>query len=246
MSKMNLLVDLRVYDGDNANVSDTNSAKNISWQGFDIREKYVREVLVKSKSMKTLFSELNANFILNSDSSFQSQSLLATPSPNQESITIQTEEDRQSISISKKIIPKSLILSVGRILAFSGVDFDIEVTSSGTIITWKNSFATDGDQAIEIGDTVNLFYNYSDVLSAEELNSEIYLERYGENHSLLYLECSDTCKVIVNNIVEGNVNPVIVNGVKNPGYFIKSTQVDDIKIVNENDYDITVYIMLAK
>lgn len=244
MSKMNLLVDLKIFEDQKLNASSNSSLKNISWQGFNIQEQFTREAVIKAKTMKTLFSELNANFTLESD--MTAQNPISTPIPSQESISITTEDDRQSITIPRRVIPKSLILSINRVLAFSDTDFEIEVKETETVITWINSFAIDGEQEVEIGDTINVFYNYTEFISAQELNSDLYFERATEDYRLLYLEASGRCKVVVNNIVEGDIYPVIVNGVKNPAYFLKSTKIDDIKIINENDEDVQVFVMIAR
>jgi hypothetical protein len=241
---MNLLVDLKIFEDQKLNASSNSSLKNISWQGFNIQEQFTREAVIKAKSIKTLFSELNANFTLNSN---PVPNPISAPIPSQETIPITTEDDRQSITIPRRIIPKSLILSVNRVLAFSDSDFEIKVEENKTVITWINSFAVDGEQEIEIGDTINVFYNYTEFISAEELNSDLYFEKPTEDdYRLLYLEASGRCKVVVNNIVEGDIYPVIVNGVKNPAYFLKSTKVEDIKIINENDEDVQVFVMIAR
>lgn len=225
MSKMNLLVDLRVFDGLNVGSSDNSSIKTITWQGFDIEENYVREVVIPSKSMRTLFSDLNTSFTIGGGE----QNLAITPVAGQETVTIQSEEDKNFILISQRILPKSLILSVGRLLAFSGIDYEVEIVENGTKITWINSFADGGAEAIEIGDTVNLFYNFTQQpLTVEELNSGILFDRYKEDYSLVYIESSDCCRIVLNNIVEGDINPVVINGTKRPGYFLKSTRIDDI------------------
>lgn len=239
MAKMNLLVDLRVFE-DQINTSSNSSLKNIAWQGFEIKEQFSREVVIGPKSVKTLFSEVSSNFTIDSVLN------IPTPLPGQDTIEIKTEEDRQSITIPQKIVPKSLILSIDRLLAFAGSDFNIEVTENGTVITWINSLAVGGEEQVEIGDVINVFYNYADFLSAEELNSNLYTEVLNQEYKLVYLESDSKCKVMVNNIMEGDLYPVIVNGVKNPAYFLKSTKVDDIKIINENDYEIKVFLMLAK
>ena len=244
MSKMNLLVDLKIFEDQKLNASSNSSLKNISWQGFNIQEQFTREAVIKANSIKTLFSELNANFTLDSN---PVPNPISAPIPSQETIPITTEDHKQSITISRRVIPKSLIVSVNRVLAFSDSDFEIKVEENKTVITWINSFAVDGEQEIEIGDTINVFYNYTEFISAEELNSDLYFEKPTEDdYRLLYLEANGRCKVVVNNIVEGDIYPVIVNGVKNPAYFLKSTKVEDIKIINENDEDVQVFVMIAR
>lgn len=238
-SKLNLLIDLKIYDGQNLNASNTSSLKNIAWQGFDIKESFVKETIIEANTVKTIFSEY-------SDIPVDSTNVVSMP--NTEKITIESEQDKQYIILSKKILPKSLILSVDRVLAFANQDFEIEVLDSGTKITWTNEFAQGGTQAIEIGEEINVFYNYSDNLSASVLNSGVFSEPVpGDDfYRLIYLESDSQCKIVINGIIEGDMYPVIINGIKKPAYFLKSARINEVGIVNPNDEDIEIYLMLTK
>lgn len=60
MSKMNLLIDLKGYDGTNANVCNTNFARNAQYAGIDVSEHTIQEVTVGASETKTLFSVITA------------------------------------------------------------------------------------------------------------------------------------------------------------------------------------------
>jgi hypothetical protein len=56
MSKMNILVDLKGYDGNNANTCKTKFGRNAQYIGIDITDETVQEVTVAAGNSETLFS----------------------------------------------------------------------------------------------------------------------------------------------------------------------------------------------
>lgn len=61
MSKMNLFIDLKGYEGDNFNSCRASFNKNSQYLGIDISEETIQEVTVAASSTKTLFSVLTAD-----------------------------------------------------------------------------------------------------------------------------------------------------------------------------------------
>lgn len=53
---MNLLVDLRAYEGSNANTCNSSFARNAQYIGIDISEEVIQEVVVAASSTKNLFT----------------------------------------------------------------------------------------------------------------------------------------------------------------------------------------------
>lgn len=56
MSKMNLLIDLKGYEGSNANTCNSSFARNAQYIGVDIVDQTVQEVTVEAGDTKSLFS----------------------------------------------------------------------------------------------------------------------------------------------------------------------------------------------
>jgi hypothetical protein len=56
MSKMNLLIDLKGYDGHNANTCKTKFGRNAQYIGIEITDETVQEKTVAAGDTETLFS----------------------------------------------------------------------------------------------------------------------------------------------------------------------------------------------
>ena len=61
MSKMNLLIDLKGYDGTNTNTCQANFTKNLQYIGIDLNEETVQKTIVSASSTKSLFSVATAD-----------------------------------------------------------------------------------------------------------------------------------------------------------------------------------------
>jgi hypothetical protein len=61
MSKMNLLVDLKGYDGTNANTCQANFKRNSQYVGIDLNNETIQEVTVPASGSKTLFDDTEAS-----------------------------------------------------------------------------------------------------------------------------------------------------------------------------------------
>ena len=57
---MNLLVDLKGYDGSNTNTCQANFKRNNQYIGIDLTDETVQEVTIAASSSKTLFDEVDA------------------------------------------------------------------------------------------------------------------------------------------------------------------------------------------
>ena len=60
MSKMNLIVDLTGYEGDNSNTCDTSFSKKAQYIGIDIKNQVAQEVTIAASSSVTLFNVITA------------------------------------------------------------------------------------------------------------------------------------------------------------------------------------------
>ena len=61
MSKMNLILDLKGYEGSNANTCNSNFRKQLQYIGIDIEDSAVQEVAVPASSTVALFSVATAD-----------------------------------------------------------------------------------------------------------------------------------------------------------------------------------------
>ena len=61
MANMNLVIDLKGYDGTNANTCSPNFKKGIQYIGIDISEEIIQEVTIPASSTVTLFTVLLAD-----------------------------------------------------------------------------------------------------------------------------------------------------------------------------------------
>lgn len=244
MSKMNLLVDIKNYEGNNANTSQTNFSRNSTWSAFDVSQEVFQEINIPANSTKLLLSAYDFS------SDIVSSTQPVAPSPNKERIVIQTEQDKQYIYLQKNALPKTLVLSVGRLLAFEGDDYVAEATENGTKITWQNCFAQDGEEAMEEGDVINVFYNYSDSSSVDDLNSDRFFPFTSVEgvsfYKFVYIEANKKCDIAINGIIQSTIKPVIINGTAKNGYFLKSSDINDVHIINRNDTELTVYYIATK
>ena len=144
------------------------------------------------------------------------------------------------------------MLSIGRLMAFAGQDFDVQVEDNRTKITWKNSLAQGGVESLEQGDIINFSYNYINSISSDSvdfLNSELFIpsEESGiDFFKFVYIEADKKCDVAINGIVQTTINPFLINGVMKNGFFLKTTQINDVIIINKNDEPVNVYFIAGK
>lgn len=67
------------------------------------------------------------------------------------------------IDIPHTVVPNSITISVGRVMAHQGDDFDISYLEDNqtTRVTWIGPFASGGEEQMEIGDNVYLTFAHS-------------------------------------------------------------------------------------
>lgn len=246
MSRMNLLLDLRGYDGENTNTANTTFNRNLQYIGVNLDDELIQEATIKANSRRLLLSSSLVSGFQNSTE------YPATPIPAQETLTLTTNDDLDHIYIPKKIVPNTLMLSIGRLMAFAGQDFDVQVEDSRTKITWKNSLAQGGVESLEQGDIINFSYNYINSASSDSvdfLNSELFIPSEESNvdfFKFVYIEADKKCDVAINGIVQTTINPFLINGVMKNGFFLKTTQINDVIIINKNDDPVNVYFIAGK
>jgi hypothetical protein len=61
MSKLNLLLDLKGYEGSNANTCNYSFSKNVQYTGIDTEDETIKEVTVGASSTELLFSVATAD-----------------------------------------------------------------------------------------------------------------------------------------------------------------------------------------
>lgn len=244
MSKMNLLVDIKNYEGNNANTSQTNFSRNSNWSAFDVSQEVFQEINIPAKSTKLLLSAYDFS------PEIVTSTAPVSTSPQKERIEISTDQDKQFIYLQKNAIPKTLVLSVGRLLAFENDDFIVEATENGSKITWQNCLAQGGEEALEVGDIINVFYNYSESSNVSDLNSDRFFPfdtvEGVEFYKFIYIEADKKCDIAINGIVQSTIKPVIINGTAKNGYFLKSSDINDVHIINRNDTEVKVYYIATK
>lgn len=235
MSKMNLLVDLKGYDGNNANTSRTIFNKNLQHVGIVIDREITQELEIPANTVRLLFSASN-----NSGTTPASG-----PTFEQESIMLTTQQNLEYIEIDKKIIIDSLILSNGKVLGFRNVDFEVIFVGNKTKITWINTWATGGNQALELDETIFLWYAYN---SSDQGSSSSSSDSYPgiDLFKFLYVEVDKECEIIINGTIRNTIKPVVVNNVAKKGVFLISTNINDVYIVNNNTTSLIVYYVTAK
>jgi hypothetical protein len=247
MSKMNLFIDLKNYESSNSTTNLVNFTKNAQWIGFETNEEIVQELTIPAGSTKLLFS---AGIFDTLDNTVTQP--LVLPVPNKETITLSSSQDLEFINLSRKVIPNTLILSIGRILAFEGQDFDIEVFQNSSRITWKNDLVQGEALSLDLGDIINVFYNYtdSDSVSPEFLNSELFFPFHGENsndfYKFIYIEADKQCDIAINGIIQTTIRPFVINGTARNGFFMKSANINDVHVINRNDEPISIYFLTGK
>lgn len=237
MSKMNLLVDLKGYDGNNANTSRTIFNKNLQHVGIVIDREITQELEIPANTIRLLFSASN-----NSGATPASG-----PTFEQESITLTIQQNLQYIEIDKKIIIDSLILSNGKALGFKNVDFQVTFVGNKTRITWTDTWATGGNQALELDETVFLWYAYNSTDQESSFPSPSSNPYPGiDLFKFLYIEVDKECEIIINGTIRNTIKPVVVNNTAKKGVFLISTNINDVYIVNNNTTSLIVYYVTAK
>lgn len=237
MSKMNLLVDLKGYEGNNANTSRTIFNKNLQHVGISIDREITQELEIPANSVKLLFSASN-----NSGTTPASG-----PVFDQTCFTLTTQQNLNYIEIDKKIIIDSLILSNGKALAFRGNDYEISFVNNKTRITWINSWASGGAEALELDELIFLWYAYYTTDQGDSSSSSISTEYPGiELFKFLYVEVNKECEIIINQTIRNILKTVVVNNTAKKGVFLISADINDVHIVNNNDTSLIVYYVTAK
>lgn len=233
MSKMNLLVDLKGYDGNNANTSRTIFNKNLQHVGISIDREITQEVEIPANTVRLLFS-----------ASGTSGSTPATgPTFEQQSVTLTIAQDLNYIEIDKKIITDSLILSNSMALGHRNVDYQISFVGSKTRITWINDWAIGGIQALEMDEIIFLSYAYY----ATEQDPPFPPPYPGVSlFKFLYIEADKECEILINQTIRNTLKPVVVNSIAKKGVFLISADINDVYIVNNNATSLIVYYVTAK
>lgn len=234
MSKMNLLIDLKGYEGNNANTSRTVFNKNLQHVGIVIDREITQELEIPASTARLLFSASNTSGVTPA----------IGPTFEQESFELTIPQNLTYIEIDKKIIIDSLIISNGRVLGFRNVDYQITFVGNKTRITWINSWAAGGDQALESDETIFLWYAY--YVSEQESSSSSTSYPGIELFKFLYVEVDKECEIIINGTIRNTIKPVVVNNVAKKGVFLTSTNINDVYIVNNNTTSLIVYYVTAK
>jgi len=235
MAKMNLLIDLRAYEGNNANTSRSVFNKNFQQTAINIEREIVQEVEIPANTVRLLFSVSDAGDLPPLDTG-----LVAT----KETIAISVDQDLDYITLSHKVVSGTLILANGRLLAHEGIDFQVEVLASTTKITWIGSFARAGAEALQLGETIFAFYNYSTTGATTTVtplpadNTNLY--------KFLYVETDKECEIIINGTIRQKIKPPVVNKVAKKGYYLASTDIDNVYISNTNNSSIIIYFITSK
>jgi len=236
MSKMNLLVDLKGYDGNNANTSRTIFNKNLQHVGISIDREITQEIEIPANSVRLLFSASNDS----------GTTPVEGPIFDQKLTVLMVNQDLVYIEIDKKIIIDSLILSNGKALGFRNNDYEITFVGNKTRITWINSWAVGGDEAVEIDESVYMWYAYY----ASEQNGGTPPSPNPfpgiELFKFLYIEADKECEVLINQTIRNTVKPVVVNNVAKKGVFLISADINDVYVVNNNSTILIVYYVTAK
>ena len=234
MSKMNLLIDLKGYEGNNANTSRTVFNKNLQHVGIVIDREITQELEIPANTARLLFSASNTS----------GTTPAIGPTFEQESFELTIPQNLTYIEIDKKIIIDSLIISNGRVLGFRNVDYQITFVGNKTRITWINSWTAGGDQALESDETIFLWYAY--YVSEQESSSSSTSYPGIELFKFLYVEVDKECEIIINGTIRNTIKPVVVNNVAKKGVFLTSTNINDVYIVNNNTTSLIVYYVTAK
>jgi hypothetical protein len=234
MSKMNLLVDLKGYEGNNANTSRTVFNKNLQHVGINIDREITQEIEIPPNTVRLLFS-----------ASEDSGSLPSIgPTFEHESIQLTTSQSLTYIEIDKKIILDSLILSNGKALGFRNTDYQLSIVGNKTRITWINSWASEGIEAVEEDETIFLWYSY---YTTEQPPTEPPppLPESGL-FKFFYIEANKECEVVINQTIRNTVKPMVVNNTSKKGVFLTSTDINDVYVVNNNSTSLIIYYITAK
>lgn len=64
--------------------------------------------------------------------------------------------------------------------------------------------------------------------------------------SLVYIECSSICDIIINDTQEVTVKPVVTNGTSKNGIFLNTNSIEKLEIRNNELIDISIYLIAAK
>lgn len=234
MAKMNLLIDLRAYEGNNANTSRSVFNKNFQQTAINIEREIVQELEIPANTVRLLFSVSDAGDLPPLDTG-----LIAT----KQTIIISADQDLDYITLNHRISPDTLLIANGRLLAHVDVDFTVELLATTTKITWIGSFARGGDEALQLGESIFAFYSYSSGTSTPVTpvpvdNTNLY--------KFFYIETDKECDIIINGTVRHKIKPVVVNKVAKKGYFLSSTDIDNVYVSNANSSSIIVYFITSK
>lgn len=235
MSKMNLLIDLKGYEGNNANTSRTLFNKNLQHVGVSIDREITQEIEIAPNSVKLLFSASNNS----------GTTPVTGPTFDRESFTLTTQQNLAYIEIDKKIIINSLILSNGKALGFLGKDYEVSFIGNKTRITWINSWAQNGVEALELNEIVFAWYAY---YTTDQNESSLISTEYPgiDLFKFLYIETNKECEVLINQTIRNTIKPVVVNNVAKKGVFLISANINDVYIINNNDTSLILYYVTAK
>jgi hypothetical protein len=233
MSKMNLLINLKGYEGDNANTSRSLFNKDLQHVGIRIDREIIQEVEVLANSTRQLFAASEAPGI---------PTPASAPIPSYEKIVLASAQDLNYIEINKKIIPNSIILANGKVLGVKDDDYELQIVGTTTKIIWTNDWAIGGSQANEIGETISIWYSYYE--GEQTIDPDPYA---GVTlFKFFYMEADKECEVIINGTIRNIVKPVVINGVPKKGVLLISADINDVIVVNDNDSSLIVYFITAK
>jgi hypothetical protein len=236
MSKMNLLVDLRGYEGNNANTSRSLFNKNLQHVGINIDREITQEVEVPANTVKMLFSASNTEGTVPVNG----------PVFDHVSIVLSSSQDLQYVEIDKKIISNSLILSNGKALGFRGEDYEISIIGNKTRITWINEWAIGGNQPVETDETIFLWYSYYPS-QQDDSNNGSQDDYPGINlFKFLYIEADKECEVVINGTIRNKIKSVVVNNAPKKGVFLISANINDVYVVNSNNSSLILYFITSK
>lgn len=237
MSKMNLLIDLRGYEGNNANTSRSLFNKNLQQLGINIDREITQEVDVPANTGRYLFSATEVSGMAPPTGSI----------PESKSFTLTTQQDLNYIEVDRIVLVDSLIVANGRLLGHRNVDYEITFADGKTRITWINSWAQGGDEAIELDEKVFLWYSYNPF---EQENSEQSAENAQAEgavlYRFLYMEVDKECDVIINGTIRNTVKPILINNIAKKGVFLLSSEINNVYVVNNNSTNLIVYFITAK
>lgn len=237
MSKMNLLIDLRGYEGNNANTSRPVFHKNFQQIGINIDREVTQEVEIPGNSGRYLF---NVNEIPG-----------ASPATGytfeNKTFTLTTQQSLSYIEIDKIILIDSLILSNGRVLGLRNEDYQITFEEGKTRITWINTWTYGQTEGVELDEKISVWYSYNPL--QQENNQNLMQNTQDEGVALykfIYMEVDRECDVIINGTIKNTIKPILINNIAKKGVFLMSCDINNVYIVNNNQKNLIVYYITSK